>query len=412
MSTSPLRFVQQRVPLLRELPVEVTGISAIAFFVALGFGIVAPVIPTFAREFGVSALAASSVISAFAGMRLISATPAAWMLGKFGERNVLTSGLVIVSISSAMAGASQSFVQLLVLRAVGGLGSTMFTVASMAFLLRVVEASKRGRASAAWSGGFLTGAVAGPAVGGVFAVWSLRAPFFVYATTLLMAAVVSWRSLRHAHIIEDAAASDPDNDGSVVTLREAAAQPAYRAAVSVNFSTGFVRFGLINAIAPLFVVEALGQNASLAATGFLVSSIGQAVSLPRAGRWTDDRGRRFVLLLGTLMTVATLVTLALFQTVHMYFIAMLLLGASGALLSAAPTAVVGDVTRGKPRGPALATYSMSSDFGGIFGPLFAGYLLDVSGGFQVPMLLAAGLMATVSLLVFRMPETQATASKE
>ena len=160
MLSDPLGYVQQRVPLLRELPREVTGISAIAFFVALGFGIVAPVIPTFAREFGVSALAATSVISAFAAMRLISATPASWMLGKFGERNVLTSGLMIVSASSALAGCAQTFEQLLILRAVGGLGSTMFTVASMAFLLRVVEASKRGRASSAWSGGFLTGALA------------------------------------------------------------------------------------------------------------------------------------------------------------------------------------------------------------------------------------------------------------
>lgn len=406
MSLDPLGYVQQRVPLLRELPREVTGISAIAFFVALGFGIVAPIIPTFAREFGVSALAASSVISAFAAMRLISATPASWMLGKFGERNVLTSGLLIVSASSALAGSAQTFDQLLVLRAIGGLGSTMFTVASMAFLLRVVEASKRGRASSAWSGGFLTGALAGPAVGGVFAVWSLRAPFFVYATTLLMAAVVSWRSLKHAHIIEDARASEPDADGSIVTLREALREGAYRAAVGVNFSTGFVRFGLINAIAPLFVVEALKQSASLASTGFLVSSLGQAVLLPRAGRWTDDKGRRFVLLLGGSVTIATLVTLALFESVHMYFIAMLLLGASGALLSAAPTAVVGDVTRGKPRGPALATYSMAADFGGIFGPIIAGYLLDASGGFEVPMLLAAALMASVCLLVFRMPETR------
>ena len=41
MLSDPLGYVQQRVPLLRELPREVTGISAIAFFVALGFGIVA-----------------------------------------------------------------------------------------------------------------------------------------------------------------------------------------------------------------------------------------------------------------------------------------------------------------------------------------------------------------------------------
>ncbi len=67
---NPLEALRNRVPLLRELPVEVTAVSMVAFCVALGFGIVAPVIPAFAREFGVSAFAASSVVSVFAGMPL------------------------------------------------------------------------------------------------------------------------------------------------------------------------------------------------------------------------------------------------------------------------------------------------------------------------------------------------------
>ncbi|MBM3686153.1 MAG: MFS transporter, partial [Actinobacteria bacterium] len=51
-------------PLLRDLPVEVSVLASIAFFVALGFGIVIPSIPIFADSFGVSALAASAVVSA------------------------------------------------------------------------------------------------------------------------------------------------------------------------------------------------------------------------------------------------------------------------------------------------------------------------------------------------------------
>jgi len=87
----------------KDLPREVAVLTTVAFCVALGFGIVAPVIPVFAKSFGVSALEASAVVSVFALMRLISATPAGWLVNRVGERTVLWVGLSIVAISSAVA---------------------------------------------------------------------------------------------------------------------------------------------------------------------------------------------------------------------------------------------------------------------------------------------------------------------
>ena len=404
--SSPLVIVRQRVPLLRELPIEVTAISAIAFCVALGFGIVAPVIPAFAREFNVSALEASAVVSVFAGMRLISAPPAAKLLDFFGERRVLSVGLLIVAISSALAGLSQTFNQLIVLRGIGGLGSTMFTVASMALLLRVVDSSQRGRAASAWSGGFLVGGLAGPAVGGIFAGISLRAPFFVYAFTLLLAAFVSWSSLKHAHLTEGAEKEVVEKSTSgIQDLIAAFKKRAYIASISVNFSNGFVRFGLLNALAPLFVVEALGQSIAMASTGFLLSAIGQALLLSRAGHWTDSWGRKPVLIIGVSLSAVALAVMAVWEFTPAYLFSMFLLGLGGAFLSSAPAAVLGDVTKGHPRGPVVATYQMSSDFGAIFGPLAGGYLLDQTGLFQTPLLVGAALLALVLIFVIRMPET-------
>ena len=58
---------------LRNLPPEVAVLSAVSFSVALGFGIVAPAIPLFAKHFHVSNFQASAVVSVFALMRLVSA---------------------------------------------------------------------------------------------------------------------------------------------------------------------------------------------------------------------------------------------------------------------------------------------------------------------------------------------------
>jgi MFS family permease len=152
----------RRTPLLAGLPREVAVLTGVAFCVALGFGILIPVLPVFARTFDVSALQASAVISAFALVRFITSPLAGGMVDRLGERTVMSSGLLIVAVSSAAAGFSQTYLQLIVLRSVGGLGSSMFTVSAMALLLRVVDSDQRGRASGAFQGGFLLGGVAGP----------------------------------------------------------------------------------------------------------------------------------------------------------------------------------------------------------------------------------------------------------
>ena len=398
----PLSRIQQRIPLLRELPIEVTALSLIAFFVALGFGIVAPVIPMFASEFGVSALAASSVISVFAFTRLIAAPPAGALVNRIGERRVLSWGLIIVSVSSALAGLSQNFTQLLILRGLGGFGSTMFTVAAMALLIRIVPAELRGRAASAWSGGFLIGGLAGPAVGGIFVALSLRSPFFIYAITLLAASAVSWKHLSKAHLLENA----NESTESALKISTALRSPAYLSALGTNFNVGLVRFGVLNALIPLMVIQLLDLSPAVASIAFLVSSISQASLLVYAGRLTDSHGRRISMILGNSFTVVGLTVLAFTQSPLVLILAMILMGLAGSFLASAPTAVVGDVTHGKKSGRVVSTYQMAADFGAIFGPLIAGFLLDSSGSFSVPFALAAGFTLIFVVMSFRMPETK------
>ena len=180
----------------RGLPREVAILTAVSFTVALGFGIVAPDIPAFARQFGVSTAAAASVISAFALMRIAGALPAGRLVDRFGEPVVMAAGIAIVAVSSILAGFSGSFAELIVLRGAGGLGSAMFGVSSQTLLLASVPGADRGRASGLYAGGFLVGGIAGPAVGGLIAAWSMRAPFIIYGVLLIVPGVIAAVALR------------------------------------------------------------------------------------------------------------------------------------------------------------------------------------------------------------------------
>jgi len=185
----------QRGP-FRGLPREVPILTTVSFTVALGYGIVAPAIPAFARQFGVSTAEAASVISAFALMRVVGALPAGRLMDRFGGKAIMASGIVVVAASSVLAGFSRSFEQLLILRGSGGLGSAMYTVSAQALLLGQVPGSQRGRASGVFSAGFLLGGIGGPALGGLIAAWSLRAPFIIYGGLLVVPAVITAAAVR------------------------------------------------------------------------------------------------------------------------------------------------------------------------------------------------------------------------
>lgn len=397
-------------PLFVGLPTEVVVLSSVAFCVALGFGIVGPAIPIFADEFGVSAFWASAVVSVFAAMRLIGALPAGWLVDRTGERVTLATGLTIVAVSSAFAGFSTSYVQLLVLRGIGGLGSAMFTVSALALLLRTVGPEQRGRASSAFQGGFLLGGVAGPAVGGIVLGISIRLPFFVYAATLGAAVLVVVTMLARAELRER-----PEPGAVAVEtvetrpwwsyLGEALRNRAYVTALAVNLGNGFASFGLRSALVPLFVVNSLHLDKAWAGYGALASAAVQAPLLVRAGRTADTRGRRIALMLGTSITTVGFLALALTGSLWAYLAAMGVLGAGAAFLGAGPAAVVGDITHGRREGPVVATFQMMSDVGAIAGPLIAGAIVVRTGSYETGFLVGVGVLLVTFAMAATMPET-------
>ncbi|MBK6763158.1 MAG: MFS transporter [Micrococcales bacterium] len=388
-------------PRIGGLPREVTVLAAIAFCVALGFGIVIPAIPLFARTFGVTAFAASAVISVFAFMRLVSSPAAGWLVNRFGERTIMSTGLAIVGLSSLAAGFATDYVQLLLLRGIGGTGSAMFTISATALLLRVAAPEYRGRASGAFQAGFLIGGVAGPAVGGLVIGLSIRAPFFVYAGTLLAAFLVAVALLpRLEHQESPHLADDTERMGFLPTLK----LPAYQAALGANFANGFVFFGLRSSLVPLFVVEGLREGPGLAGVGFVVAAGLQAALLAIGGRTADHRGRKPALVIGLAVGVLSLVVLAAAPNAAWFLIAMAVAGVSGAFLGPSPTAIVGDVSRGHHGGSVVAGFQMMSDFGSIVGPLVGGLLLDRSS-FSVAFAAGVAVSALALLLALRMPET-------
>ena len=381
-------------------------LTAVAFTVALGFGIVAPAIPAFARQFGVNVAFAASVISVFALMRVIGALPAGRLVDRFGEPGVMAAGIAVVAVSSILAGFSQSFVELMVLRGSGGVGSAMFSISAQALLLGTVPSNQRGRASGLFSGGFLLGGISGPAVGGLIAAWSLRAPFFIYGCLLVVPAILSAVVLRRVPNRRLAAQRPPAR--SLATLVRAVQSSTWRAAASANLADGFAALGVRGALVPLFVQEILHRSAVWTGIGFLLfAALNGAVLLP-GGRVADTLGRRPVIMVGCVVSAVGMVMLALTSGPEAYLAAMAVTGFGSGLLDVAPAAMIGDIID-RDGGILVASYQMAGDIGSVVGPVAGGFLVD-SASYGAAFGLAAAVLGGAAILGYAAPETRPSGS--
>jgi MFS family permease len=365
------------------IPREIWILVGAAFVIAIGYGIVSPVLPAYARSFDVGVAAASVIVSAFAFCRLVFAPAGGELVSRLGERPVYLAGLIIVAVSSFTTAFAQSYVQLLIFRGLGGIGSTMFTISAMALIVRLAPPRARGRVSSVYGSAFLIGGMIGPVLGGLLAGWGLRAPFIVYAVALVIAALVVAVGLGGARLRP----AEEHAQRAVVTLAEAWGSPVYRAVIASAVANGWTNFGVRVAVLPLLATAVLDQ-AWVAGAVLAVGAVGTAATLQFSGRMADRLGRRPLVIgglvvMGTsmaLLGVAQHPTLSTGAGLTVLFGLSLVSGVGAGLVNPAQQAAVADVIgRERNGGRVLSTFQMSQDGGAIVGPILVGLVADHFG---------------------------------
>ena len=386
-----------------EFPREVGVLVFASFFVAVGFGIISPTLPLFARSFGVNHAQVGAILAAFAFARFATGLISGKLVDHFGERLVYSFGIGFVSITSFAAGFAQSYEQLLIFRAVGGFGSSMFSVAAGSILLRAVDDDHRARVQSLYNGSFLIGMMAGPVVGGALSGFSLRAPMIIYGFLLIGASASGAFLLRNSTLAAKPTATQERN---TITLRSALALKPYRSALIISFITSWVLFGMSRSILPLFMVEEIKVSPSFMGLGFTISTVINGIFLMKAGKLSDVNGRRYSAVIGTSFLTLFILALALTTEPWMFLAASVIVGFGGAFLSTTPSAIVGDVLEGKG-GQVIGLFQMAGDAGAMVAPLILGAIAD-GYGYRPAFLVSAALMLVAVAVSIKLPETRSS----
>lgn len=353
-----------------------------AFIIAIGFGIIAPILPQYAASFGVSAFAVSAVVSAFGLFRLIFAPTSGKLTQKLGETPVYVIGLLIVAASMIATAYAPTYELLLLFRAVGGIGSTFFTVSAMTFIARKSPPKIRGRVAGAYASAFLIGNVAGPLVGSSLMVFGPRVPFLVYGGSLVVAAAVVFFMLRKSRL-EDKKTQD---NREVATLSEAWKLRSFRSALVSGFANGWASFGVRNSIVPLFAASAFVgggwflDSSQLAGIVLAVFAAGNVAVVTTLAKRSDIWGRKPPIMWGFAIAGLATGSIGLAPEPWVLIVLSAVAGAGTGLIVPAQQAAVADIVgEGRNGGSVVSSFQMMQDLGGILGPLLAGLIVDSLG---------------------------------
>ena len=391
-----------------KIPGEIRVLIAAAFIIAIGFGIITPVLPQYAESFGVGAFGVSAVVSIFGLARLVLAPLSGRATMKFGESGVYITGVTIVGISMFAVAFAQTYTQLLIFRGLGGFGSTLFTVSAMSFLAAKSPPSIRGRVSGAYASAFLIGNISGPLVGGLLVALGPRAPFLIYGGALLIASLVVYLGLhrqkggrRHKVVDERVAWS----------FGEAVKDHSYRAALGSFFANGWATFGVRNAIMPLFAASAFAgtgfvlDGAQTAAVALSIFAAGNVLAVTFFSRLSDKYGRKPLIVIGLAVAAVGTGVLGVMTDPILFFIASAIAGAGTGMMNAPQQAAIADlVGQERKAGSVMSAAQMASDVGSIIGPLFIGWIVDVYG-FELGFAITGGILALACIVWTFAPET-------
>jgi DHA1 family multidrug resistance protein-like MFS transporter len=376
---------------------EVRAATVGTFVVMLGFGIVSPVLPNYARSFGVGYDAVGLLIAGFALTRLIADPFCGRFVDRFGERSMASLGAVIVGVTSIAAALAGTFPLLLVLRSAGGIGSALFFAALLSFLLRVVPAERTGRVMSVYFGAFNVGLIAGAPLGGVIAGWfGLAAPLHVYGVAGFEAAWWFWRSIRST--------TRTHEERAAAGWRRLPRNRPFVTALFVNLAYLWFVGSVYSTLVPLFGRDDV--HLGLEGVGFAIAlaTATELVVLFPAGKATDRRGRRAVLVPSLAGLAIVSAALGLTTVPVIFLILMGVLGVASGFAGVPPAPMLGDVTPPDMKGSAVGVFRFCGDLGFVLGPLVAGWTADL-WGFPAAFAFTAVPPLVAMALVISIPET-------
>ena len=388
--------------LLTRNPI-VLPVYAPTLLLAVGSGMLTPILPLYAVSFGASYGLVGLVLGSRGLGTIIGDMPAGVLLSRLGQRRLMLIGLVVIGLCGLAMSMAQTIWMLVLFGLLEGIGGALWNISRHAYLTDAAPVGQRGRAIATFGGIFRTGNLVGQALGGTLgALLGLRAPFIFYAViaalTLLFPLFFGEDGERHRQ--------HKAGHGHVVSLWSVV-RDNYKVLLSAGVGQLFaqmIRSGR-NIVVPLYGADVLGLSIQSVGWVMSISSAVDALMFFPAGVIMDRFGRKYAYVSCFLIQGIGMALIPFTGGFTALVFATSLIGFGNGLGSGTMMTLGADLAPREAMGEFLGVWRLIGDSGSLAGPLLVGSVADLLS--LTPAILAIGAIGILaaSILGFFVPET-------
>ena len=368
---------------MKRLPPHTAALMVVAlalFTDALLYYLLVPLLPAYARLYGLSQMEIGVLFGSYAAALLVGTYPLGRLGDRMGRRAPMIGGLLGLVATTLLFAFARAFPLLILARILQGLSATATWTAGMALVADHFGQSGRGRAMGTVFAFANLGVLLGPPLAGWLAQHvSLRAPFLVAAGLALVDAVARITLLRDV----------PGTRDTRMGFRELLGDPAIRVFASA-MAMGAGLLALLETTLPLHFDHSLKMGAAAIGYCFGAEAVTHMICSPVMGALSDRLGRARVMAAGFLLAMV-------FASLPVYLSTAWGVAGAMACLGVVTTLILSPVS------PAMADAAErlgTGSYGSVYGILNFAFALGMMAG---PLLGSAlvqllGIRAALALL--------------
>jgi MFS family permease len=380
------------------------------FILALGYSIATPAVPVFAKSFDTGFAVASLVLVMHGLGEMIATVPTGFFVDRFGRRPMLFAGPLVTAAASLLIAFSSSFSELLVYRFIEGLGSEVWRQARLAMIADASKTRERGRQMSGMIGTERAGKLVGPALGGLFALSSIRLPFIAYGVLAFLAIVPSFFLVRESApgwgktggVKEEAPLATKALLKSMLT-------PRYLGFFSAQFFASTTRGVLWGGTLLLYATYAYGAGAQVLGG---LATVGTIVGIPitfLAGYLMDRFGRKVTMVPGFFLIALGVFYLAVSAawgwSLVTFVAGFLWIQATGSITAGSMQVLGADMAPAAGRGRFFGVWRLINQGGALISPACFAFIAEHQGYSTGFVLFGFTALLTALLLAFTVTET-------
>jgi MFS family permease len=371
-------------------------VTAAVFINYIDRGNLATAAPLMQDELHLSASQLGVLLSAFYYGYVVCMPAMGWLAERYGAKRVLAAGVTIWSIATLTTGFAGSFVMLLALRVLLGIGESVAFPCAWKVLAHAVEVSRLGVANGILSFGYLLGPAVGTLLGGyLMTVFGWRPVFVVFGAASLVW-LMPWSRVR----ISPLAAPKQSTGDSQPSFSQILGRRELWGASLGHFASNYGYYFIVSWL-PFYLVKSrgfsMGSMVAIASWAYLLNALSALAMGWLADRWIRA-GRSPTIVYKSIMAanhlagIACMIGMVMLPatgSIAALFVFEIVSGCSYPGLFAIPQILAG------PRASArwVGVQNAAGNVAGLIAPAITGILVDQTGLFDVAFALAAAVNA-------------------